>query len=95
MHIAAIIEYSKDASKVKDVWPAHRQYLRTFLENGKLRAAGPFSGDAGALWILEVDNVEEADAIVKADPFVEAGAITEWKLRTLAYWSAKECRGAQ
>ncbi len=56
MKFAAIIEYGDDADGLKANHPAHRTYLRTFLENGQLRAAGPFAYDAGALWVLDADT---------------------------------------
>ena len=93
MKVAAIIEYVQDKERVKAIWPAHRVYLRGFLDAGKLLAAGPFEDDAGALWVLDVETVEEADGIVKGDPLVAAGAITGWKLRPFAYWSARESKG--
>ena len=94
MKVAAIIDYSPEKEKIKENFAAHRVYLRQFLENGKLRAAGPFADDAGAMWILDVDKLEEADNIVKGDPFYEAGAIVGWKLQPFAYWSAQEARGS-
>lgn len=93
MKVAATIEYNENKEKLKDSFTAHRNYLRTFLENGKLLAAGPFGDDSGALWILEVETVEEADEIVKGDPFVLAEVIVSWKIRPFAYWSAKESKG--
>ncbi len=93
MKVAAIIEYVGDKEKLKNTFTAHRNYLRTFLENGKLFAAGPFGDDSGALWILEVETIEEADEIVKGDPFVLAEVIVGWKIRPFAYWSAKESKG--
>ena len=95
MKFAAIIEYGEDKVGLKANHPAHRAYLRTFLENGQLRAAGPFADDAGALWVLDADDAEAAEAIVKADPFVDAGVITGWKIRPIAYWSAQEAKGAR
>ena len=74
---------------------AHRVYLRTFLENGQLRAAGPFADDAGALWVLDAESAEAADEIVKGGPLVEAGVITSWTIRPIAYWSAQEAKGAK
>ena len=50
MKFAAIIEHGADKERLKVTHPAHRVYLRTFIDNGQLRAAGPFSDDAGALW---------------------------------------------
>lgn len=93
MKVAAIIEYSKDEEKIKASHTVHRNYLRTFLENGKLLAAGPIGDNAGALWILDVQSVEEAEEIVKGDPFVLAEVIISWNVRPFAYWSAKESMG--
>ena len=95
MKFAAIIEYSADANSLKTHHPAHRAYLRKFLENGQLRAAGPFADDAGALWILDAESAPAAEAIVKGDPFVDAGVITSWVIRPIAYWSAQADKGAR
>ncbi|KAK0861111.1 hypothetical protein LTR87_017071 [Friedmanniomyces endolithicus] len=94
MKVAAIIDYSPDREKVKEIFPAHRVYLRQYLENGQLRAAGPFAEDSGAVWILEVTKAEDADEIVKGDPFYKAGGIVGWTIRHFSYWSAKESRGS-
>jgi uncharacterized protein len=56
MKYAAIIKYGKDKDQVKALHPLHREYLRRFLENGQLRAAGPFAEDAGALWVLDAET---------------------------------------
>jgi uncharacterized protein YciI len=63
MKFAAIIEYGSDNNSLKASHPAHRAYLRTYLENGQLRAAGPFADDAGALWVLDAENAEAAEQI--------------------------------
>ena len=95
MKFAAIIEYGSDQDGLKAGHPAHRTYLRTFLANGQLRAAGPFANDTGALWVLDADTAEAAEQIVKADPLVDAGVITGWRIRPLAYWSAAEAKAAR
>ena len=95
MKFAAIIEYGGDKAKVKTEHDAHRAYFRTFLENGQLRAAGPFQGDAGALWVLDADSAEAAEEIVKGDPYVAAGVITSWDIRPIEYWSAQAATGAR
>ena len=95
MKFAAIIEYGQDKDRLRANHPAHRAYLRTFLENGQLQAAGPFADDAGALWVLDADTAEAANEIVRRDPLVGDGVITGWKIRPLAYWSAREAKGAQ
>ena len=94
MYFAATIDYSPDREKIKALHPAHREYLRRFLENEQLRAAGPFAEDAGALWVLAADTLEAAEQIVRGDPYVAAGVIVGWTLRPLAYWSAQAAKGA-
>jgi hypothetical protein len=56
MKFAAIIEYSADKDGFKANHLERGTNLRTFLENGQLRAAGPFADDAGALWVLDADT---------------------------------------
>ena len=95
MKIAAIIEYALGNEKLKTIAPAHREYLRGFLENEQLRAAGPLADDAGALWVLEVEGLDEAETIIKGDPYFAAGVFVKWQLHPLAYWSAKEAKGSK
>ena len=95
MKFAAIIEYGDDKEKVKVLHQAHREYLRKFLENGQLIAAGPFADDAGALWVLDAETAEQADQIVKDDPYTAAGVIVSWKIRHIAYWSAQWAKGSR
>ncbi|WP_165361514.1 YciI family protein [Lichenibacterium ramalinae] len=95
MKYAAMIEYGTDKDRLEAVHPAHRAHLHTFLENGQLRAAGPFSDDAGPVWVLDADSAEEAERIVEGDPLLEAEAITSWTIRPTAYWSAQDAKGAK
>ena len=95
MKFVAIIEYGQDRVKIINFYSAHRDYLRRFLENGQLRAAGPFADDAGALWILDAETAQAIEEIVKADPYVAAGVIVSWQIRPLAYWSAQPEKGAR
>ncbi len=95
MKFAALIEYNQNQDQVKALHSAHREYLRGFLENGQLRAAGPFTEAAGALWVLDAETMEAAEAIAKGDPYVAAGVIVSWQVRALAYWSAQEAKGAK
>ena len=95
MKVAVLIEYVQDHEKIRANYPAHHEYLQSFLTNGALRAAGPLAGDAGALWVLDVETAETAEGIVKGDPYVAAGVIVNWTVRSLAYWSAKEAKVAR
>ena len=95
MKFVVNIEYGPDKEKLKALHPAHREYLRRFLENGQLRAAGPFAEDAGALWVLDAEAAEAVEEIVKGDPYNAAGVIVGWRVQPLAYWSAQEAKGAR
>ncbi len=81
MKFAAIIEYIQDRDRIAQVRPTHRQYLATLKQNGQLAASGPFTDDSGALIVYEAASAEEAEAILKGDPFHQAGIFVSWKLR--------------
>ncbi len=80
MKFAVIAEFTSDAAKAAEIRPAHRQYLSGLLEHGKLAISGPFTDGAGALIVLEVQTREEAEAIVKDDPFAHAGVYAFWAI---------------
>ena len=81
MKFAASIEYLQDAAVVEAHRPAHRAYLTKLLEQGKLFASGPYADGSGALIVYEADTPEEADALMKADPFHQAGVFLKWTVR--------------
>jgi len=81
MKFAAIIEYSQDKAKVQALRPVHRQYLAGLRERGQLVAAGPFTDDSGALIVYEAPTKEEAEALLKGDPFHAGGIFLRWQLR--------------
>jgi uncharacterized protein YciI len=81
MKFAAIIEYSQDRAKVEAVRPTHRQYLAGLKERGQLAAAGPLTDGSGALIIYEAATHEEAEVLIRADPFHANGIFLSWQLR--------------
>ena len=81
MMFAASIEYLQDATVVEAHRPAHRAYLTTLLEQGRLFASGPYADGSGALIIYEADTVDAAESLLKADPFHAAGVFLQWTLR--------------
>ncbi len=80
MKYAAIIEYSDDTEKINTIRPSHRAYLAELLAAGKLAASGPFL-DTGALIIYETDTPEQAEQLIKQDPFHAAGVFVRWQIR--------------
>ena len=81
MKYAAIIEYTPDTAKVAEIRPKHREYESMLVEKGQLSCAGPFMDDFGALIVYEADSAEEAESILKADPFCIAGVFVRWTIR--------------
>jgi uncharacterized protein YciI len=81
MKFAASIEYLQDAAVVEAHRPAHRAYLTSLLDQGKLFASGPYADGTGALIVYEAASPEAAEALLKADPFHAAGVFLKWTLR--------------
>jgi len=55
--------------------PDHLAFLEAHA--GTISAAGPLSTEAGAgdggLWVVETEDIAEAEALVRADPFWRTG----------------------
>jgi uncharacterized protein len=81
MKYAAIIEYITDAEKVQSVRPTHREYLHSLKAQGRLAASGPFTDGSGALIIYEADSPEQAEDLLRNDPFHQAGVFVSWSIR--------------
>lgn len=81
MKYAAIIEYIPDEATVQAARPTHREYLRGLKESGALVTSGPFTDGSGALIVYEADSPEQAEALLRADPFHQAGVFASWALR--------------
>jgi hypothetical protein len=81
MKFAAIIEYTNDKAKIAEVRPGHRQYLASLRERGQLAVSGPFADDSGALIVYEAATREEAETLLKSDPFSQNGIFVKYQLR--------------
>ncbi|KKB06856.1 hypothetical protein VE25_20475 [Devosia geojensis] len=84
MRYIAIFEDIADGSAIRaDLTEAHQAFLRQ--HKGKLRLAGAVREEhggrpVGGAWVFDTDTREEADAIVRADPFFAAGLRATYKL---------------
>lgn len=63
--------------------PAHRAWLGSFLDTGRLVASGPYVDGSGALLLFTADSEAELLEDLKQDPFNAGGfvaglRITEW-----------------
>lgn len=68
-----------------EVRPAHREYLASLREAGKLVAAGPFTDGTGALLVYDVADEAELRDILAKDPYTPANV---YELATLAEWQS-------
>jgi uncharacterized protein YciI len=81
MLFAALIDYTTDASKIAATRPAHRVYLKTLLDTGRLAVSGPFLDDRGGLLVYAAETAEEVEALLRDDPFTQAGVFVSWTIR--------------
>jgi len=81
MKFAATIEYTRDAAKIAAARPAHREYLKALLDSGRLAISGPFTDDSGGLLVYEAGTLEEAEALIREDPFAKGEVFLTWTIR--------------
>jgi uncharacterized protein YciI len=77
------LSFKNDARRL-EVRPAHREYLRRLLDEGRLVTAGPFADDKGALLVYEVADEGELRDILAADPYTAADV---YDIEQLREWS--------
>ena len=63
--------------------PAHRDKLTALHAAGKVRLAGPYADESGALLVFDVPDEEALDAIIADDPYYAADGVrivrrTQW-----------------
>ncbi len=75
---------ASDPEARMQVRPAHREYLASLKEAGKLVEAGPFADESGALLIYNVADEAEMRDILAKDPYTPAGV---YELTTLKEWN--------
>lgn len=65
----------EDPAKSKQIFAGHFSNMGRLAKAGKLVLAGPFVDGAPkrGLYIFDVTTIEEAEALVKTDPAVQAG----------------------
>jgi uncharacterized protein YciI len=81
MKIINYATYVDDHEVVARIRPAHRRYMAQLPTDGNLVAGGPFGDGTGALFIYEVDSLDEAQAIVAVDPYSTDGAFAQTELK--------------
>ena len=70
-----LLAFSDDPARL-DHRPAHRERLAHLAGEGRLLAAGPWEDESGALLVFLVDDRDDLDAIIDADPYYTAPGVT-------------------
>jgi uncharacterized protein YciI len=61
---------------------AHLEYARSFIERGELVLGGALAEPAdGAVLLFRGQTPDAARAFAVADPYVQAGLVTAWRVR--------------
>lgn len=84
-YFAATYTYGSDAQLVDDIRPTHREFIQNQLALGRIVGSGPYlDGGRQALIILQLPDTatqEDAEAILREDPYNQAGALTGVEIR--------------
>jgi uncharacterized protein YciI len=59
---------------------AHLGRIQAEREAGRITSSGPFEPPTGAAIMFRGVDREHVEAFVAADPYVEAGLVTSWRL---------------
>jgi uncharacterized protein YciI len=81
----AQLEFTSDEDLRLRTRPSHREYLKQLLDGGQLRMSGPWVDDTGALLVYEAGDLAEAERLLAADPYRQAGVVAnatikEWRV---------------
>ena len=77
-----VLEYRyADLDARARVRPDHLAYLTALYEDGTVVLAGPVGDGSGAMMVLQVGSEEEAERVVKNDPYTAAGVGVDHVLR--------------
>ena len=68
-------------ARAQPYWDEHATFMDRLFEQGCIMLGGPYADGSGALIVYEADTPEEADALMKADPFHAAGVFVKWTVR--------------
>ncbi len=82
---AVLYHYADDPARLDDHRPAHKDYLASLFEQGRIVISGPLTdGAPGALLILQADDADHVAEMLYKDPFRSLGLIA---LREIRSWS--------
>jgi uncharacterized protein YciI len=64
--------------------PAHKAYVQALIDKGHQAKTGYWARKGGGMMLFEASSMDEAQAIVLADPLIDNGCVTyqlfEWRI---------------
>ena len=79
MVFANYVEYGEGAL-ILELRPAHREYMKKLIDNGRAVAAGSFPDNSGGLYLYAVESQAAAEQLMTDDPFFIGGAIADYRI---------------
>lgn len=71
-----VVELAFDGNPARlELRPAHREKLAALHATGKVRMAGPYADDSGALLVFDVPDDNALDAVIADDPYYAADGV--------------------
>ncbi len=79
-----IEEGKVDKSTFDQYVPAHKAYVQELIAKGHQAKTGYWQQRGGGMMLFEAASMDEAEAIVAADPLVQSGCVNyqlyEWRI---------------
>jgi uncharacterized protein YciI len=64
--------------------PAHKAYVQALIDKGHQAKTGYWAQKGGGMMLFQASSMDEAQAIVLADPLIDNGCVTyqlfEWRI---------------
>jgi len=81
MKFVNYLAYTDNQQLLAEYAPAHKLYVKSLLDAGKLAFGGPFPDGSGGLLVYEVASREEAESLRDQDPFALAGVFVRSEIK--------------
>lgn len=81
-HYLLLYDYVPDMAERREPYRGpHRERITIEREAGRIVAAGAFDPPTGGALVFKGVDREHVEAFVAADPYMDAGLITSWRVQ--------------
>jgi uncharacterized protein len=78
-------QFVADEEKIAEHSSQHHHYMADLRKMGKVVAAGPFADKTGALFVFDVIDRSDLEAIIADDPFTKGGVFAHCEIKELVF----------